>query len=118
MIDMEQCRKLFCLFAMLPDAEPYTPLLDAAAAQCMSMLRPDADASDLRLCYFCAALANLRYVQMQAARCGVSHTYAGTVARSHDAALPCSFAERLVQEYHAAAADLLTDRRLLLTGIG
>ncbi len=118
MMDMEQCGKLFCLFAMLPEAEPYQPLLDAAAAECMRMLRPGADASDIRLCYFCAALANLRYAQMQAARCGISHTYAGTLAKAHDASVPCGFAERLVHEYHAAAADLLMDRRFLFTGIG
>lgn len=117
MIDTTKCANLFCLFAMRSSVGEYQPLLDAAIAECNRMLRDGADASDVRLCYFCAALANLRYVQMMAARGTLSHTYAGTVAKSHDATVPCGFAERLVHEYQAAAADLLKDRRFLFTGI-
>ncbi len=118
MMDMQKCADLFCLFAMLPEVGIHQPLLDAAAIECAQLLRDGADDSDIRLCYFCAALANLRYAQMLAARCEIAHSYAGTVAGSHDDSIPCGFAERLVHEYHAAAADLLTDRRFLFTGIG
>lgn len=117
MIDTTKCANLFCMFAMLSSVGEYQPLLDAAIAECYRMLRDGADASDVRLCYFCAALANLRYAQMMAARGTLSHTYAGTVAKSHDATVPCGFAERLVHEYQAAAADLLKDRCFLFTGI-
>ncbi len=117
MIDTAKCADLFCLFAMLSEVGEYQPLLEAAIAECERMLRDGADRSDVRLCYFCAALANLRYTQMMAARYELSHTYAGTVAKSHDATVPCGFAERLVHEYRAAATDLLIDCRFLFTGI-
>lgn len=113
----ELCMQLFQLFAGLADGAPYQVLLDAAEDECRQQLRNGADETDTRLAYYIAALANLRYVQMLAARSTVSHTYAGTLAKAHDETPPCGFAERLVSEYRAAASDLLSDRRFVFTGI-
>ncbi|MCQ2434954.1 MAG: hypothetical protein MJ062_06925 [Oscillospiraceae bacterium] len=109
--------RLFVLFAGLEDGTPYQALLDAAVEEVRGELLPEADVSDRRLCYYCAALAHLRYVQMLAARSELSHTYAGTLAKQHDETVPCGFAERLVYQYRNAAADLLKDRSFVFTGI-
>lgn len=117
-MNAQLCMQLFTLFAGLADGLPYQALLDAAADECRQQLREGADVNDTRLAYYIAALANLRYVQMLAARSTLSHTYAGTLAKAHDETAPCGFAERLVSEYRAAASDLLIDRRFVFTGIG
>lgn len=116
-MDISQCTQLFSLFSGVSDPDTYLPLIYTAMAECSQQLRDGADAEDQRLCYYAAALANLRYVQMLAARSTLSHTYAGTLAKTHDESIPCGFAERLVQEYRAAVSDLLVDRRFVFTGV-
>lgn len=108
---------LFVLFAGIPDGTPFQALLDAAILEVEQQLRPDADPADVRLCYYAAATAHLRYVQMLASKSEIAHTYAGNLARESIREVPCGFAERLVFEYRAAAADLLIDRAFLFTGI-
>lgn len=109
--------RLFLLFSMQQDAAPWQALLDAAADEVRQELRPGADRNDIRLCYYTAAVANLRYRQLIAAQSAVSPTYAGSVPRARDDTQPCGFAERLVSAYRAAAADLLTDRNFVFSGI-
>ncbi|MBR6760594.1 MAG: hypothetical protein IKM30_00985 [Oscillospiraceae bacterium] len=116
-MNVEQCAKLFALFAALEDITPYQPLLDAAVIECRQQLKEGADESDIRLCYYCAAIANLRYTQMIAARSTLSHTYAGTLAKSHDETIPHRFAERLWQEYRALAKDLLRNEDVLFSAM-
>ena len=109
--------RLFLLFSMQQDAAPWQALLEAAADEVRQELRPDADPDDVRLCCYTAAVANLRYRQLTAAQGAVSPTYAGSVPRSRDDTKPCGFAERLVLAYREAAADLLTDRGFVFSGI-
>lgn len=110
--------RLFLLFSMQQDAAPWQALLDAAADEVRQELRPGVDRNDIRLCYYTAAVANLRYRQLIAAQSAVSPTYAGSVPHARDDTQPCGFAERLVSAYRAAAADLLTDRNFVFSGIG
>ena len=112
-----ECLRLFMLFAGLEDPTPYLPLLDAAYREVTLELRPDADDKDTRLCYYCAAVANLRYMQLIAMKSDLFMTPAGTMAKQRDNTVPCGFAERLVYQFRAAAADLLIDRCFVFTGI-
>ena len=114
---LAKTERLFLLFSMLPEVGDRQPLIDAAVCEVRSQLRPDADTFDVRLCYYAAAVANLRYRQMIAAQAAVSPTYAGSVTAQRNDSLPCSFSERLVSEYRKAAADLLTDGAFVFTGV-
>ncbi len=104
-----QTRRLFLLFACLPSAEKWEPLIQAAISQVQHSLRPGADPDDIRLCYYAAALANLRYRILIGAQGSISPTYAGAVSAERDDATPCSLAQRLADDYRANAADLLRD---------
>lgn len=108
---------LFVLFAAISDGTPYQAIVDAAILEVLHELKPDADVSDPRLCYYAAAVAHLRYMQMLAAKSDIAHTYAGTLAKENVRTEPCFFAERLVFAYRNAAADLLIDRNFLFSGI-
>lgn len=99
--------QLFALFANLAVTDPWRGIAEAAIAQTEQECREDADKTDLRLCYYAAALANLQYRQIIAAQGALSPTYAGTVSAKRDDTAPCTLAERLVQAYRDAAADLL-----------
>ncbi|MBR6106932.1 MAG: hypothetical protein IKQ39_02895 [Oscillospiraceae bacterium] len=101
--------QLFLLFTGLQHACAFDDLIDSAMMQVRSMLREDADDSDVRLCYLAAAAANLQYRQMIAARTVCSPTYAGDSAVQHSDTAACALAERLAAEYRAAAAPLLRD---------
>lgn len=116
-MNLAKCMQLFVLIAQVTDAEPYRVLVEAAAEEVRSELRPDADPTDEKLCYYCAAIAHLRYTQIIASRSTLSHTYAGTLDKAHDDRIPCGFAERLVAEFRAAASHLLLDRSFVFTGI-
>ncbi|MBQ5335355.1 MAG: hypothetical protein J6Z45_05345 [Oscillospiraceae bacterium] len=109
--------RLFLLFSMQEDAAPWQALIDETIAAVQNELKPDADENDIRLCYYAAAKANLRYRQILAAHGAVSPTYAGSVPRTRDDSTPCSFAERLVTAYRAAAAELLTDRGFVFANV-
>lgn len=111
------CLRLFTLFTGLTADSPFLVFLDAAISEVRSECKDGIAPDDDRLSYYCAALGNLRYTQFLAAKSGISHTYAGNLAKQHDDSVPCGLAEHLVAEFRAAAADLLTDRRFVFTGI-
>lgn len=99
--------QLFLMFTGLSRPCEFDDLIDSAMMQVQSMLRKDADESDVRLCYLAAAIANLHYRQLIAARTALSPTYAGDSAVQRNDTVPCTLAERLAAEYRAAAAPLL-----------
>ncbi len=100
--------QLFRLFACTEDIRPWQDLADAAIRAVEQQLKPDADTEDVRLCWYAAALANLQYRRMLAAK-AVTPTYAGTAASQRCAEGECSLAERFAEAYRKDAADLLRD---------
>lgn len=101
--------QLFALFANLAVTDPWRGIAEAAIAQTVRECRDGIDRSDIRLCYYAAALANLQYRRIIAAQSAVSPTYAGSVPAARDDRGPCALAERLVLAYRDAASDLLKD---------
>ena len=116
-IQTAQVRRLFLMFSQRTDAKDWEPLIEAAVRQVTDQLKPDADASDIRLCFFAAALANLHYRTVIASGGAVSPTYAGAVPASRNDSAPCSFAARLADRFRADCADLLRDESALLMPI-
>ena len=110
-------RRLFLLFACLQHAEEWEPLIQSAVQQVTGSLREGADPSDIRLCYYAAALANLRYRTLIAAQGGISPSYAGKLPAERDDGGACALARRLAEDYRANAADLLRDDSAVLLHI-
>ncbi len=115
-MDLQNVLPLFCLFAGVEDAAGQLPLIDGAIREVRNRLRPEADASDSRLSYLCAALAHLRYVQLLAAQSRVTYTRAGS-AQQDDPAAYTGFARALLDEYTTAARDLLQDESFVFSAI-
>ncbi len=117
-MNMTMIGSLFTLFSGEEDHETYLPLLVTAVHEVRRKLRNDADADEVRLCYLCAAIANLRYTQMYGAREKALATYAGTIARQSDSEQQLRFAMQLVSSYRALCSDLLCDdEAFVFTGV-
>ena len=101
--------RLFLLFAMRAEIGEWASLIDAAIEEVRRETRADADTFDIRLSYYAAALANLRYRQILAVQGALSPTYAGSVRANRDDSQPVSLAVRLYLAYRSAAAELLDD---------
>ena len=108
--------QLFRLFACLEHAEPFADLAEAAMHSVMQELCPAADPDDIRLDYYAAARANLRYRRMIAAQ-SCSLTSAGSAAAQTAAKAQCGLAEALLYDYRNAAADLLRDDAFVFAGV-
>ena len=109
-MDMETIGSLFRLFSGETDVALHLPLLYTAVGEVRARLREDADEKDIRLAYLAAAIANVRYAQIYAAREKVTATYAGTIATMSDGDQVLRFAESLVSAYCGLCAELLTDK--------
>ncbi len=109
---------LFVLFSGEQDVDYHAALLEAAMYEVRAQLREDADETQARLCYLCAAIANLRYTELYGARDRALVTYAGTVARQPDGEQQLRFARNLVSSYRALCSDLLCDAgSFVFTGV-
>lgn len=106
---------LFTLFSGVAELDTLLPLIRATVQEVTAQLRPGADAADERLCFFAAALANLRHSQMLAAQEHLTLTAAGTAPTNETTARP-RFAEALMQEYRRAASELLLDPQFCFVG--
>lgn len=96
---------LFTLFSGETDVKLYMPIISSAIIEVKSKLKPDTDLSDERLSYLCAAIANMRYTQILAARDRVRYPVAKTSSDSSQ----LDFANSLVREYWASINDLVAD---------
>ncbi len=116
-MNLQMIGSLFTLFSGEEDLKKFLPLLMTAVHEVTAKLRTDADAGEVRLCYLCAAVANLRYTQMYGAREKALATYAGTIARQSDGEQQLRFALHLVNSYRALCSDLLRDEQFVFTGV-
>ncbi len=116
-MNMQMIGALFQLFSGEEDVQRHMPLLMTAIHEVTAKLRPDADGTEVRLCYLVAAIANLRYTQMYGAREKALATYAGTIARQSDGEQQLRFAVKLVHSYRALCCDLLRDEEFVFVGV-
>jgi hypothetical protein len=110
-----QINSLFTLFSSETDTEKYQPLIESAVEQVSRQLKEDADETDVRLCYLCAAIANYRYSQITCVKNKVAYTYAGTADKDANSQLEYDLARELMNEYYMMAADLLADKSFVFT---
>ncbi len=115
-MDMQTVAALFTLFSGQEDTQTYAPFLTGAVQEVTQSLREGADVTDPRLCYLAAAIANLRYMQTDAAP--ALATYAGTVQVAADWSGRCDLAEGLARGYRSLCRDLLQDAAFVFLTVG
>lgn len=109
--------QIFQLFTGLSSIGAWEELITEAVGAVQGACRENADKNDLRLCYYAAALANLRYRQILGARGATEPTYAGQIPQKRDDRGTCTLAQALVTEYRKAAAPLLRDGGFVFLGV-
>ncbi|HBI85894.1 MAG TPA: hypothetical protein DDX71_06365 [Ruminococcus sp.] len=100
--------QVFLLFSMLPDAGGWEELIDGALCRVEQLLRDDADADDIRLCWLAAADAHLQYRRILAAN-AVQPGYAGNSGMLRDGRAAVDLAVKLRDAYYQECAPLLRD---------
>lgn len=108
---------LFELFSGEMDPDKYAPVVTSSKRWIKRMLKDGADEDDGRLDYLCAAVANLKYVQITCVRKRINYTYAGAEDSSDRPSLEYEFARELVNEYFAEAADLMKDDSFVFASV-
>ncbi len=97
------------------NAGEFLNLIKLSVAEVEKRLKTGADKTDERLCGLCAAIANLKCVEIECAREKLLLTPAGGVAvNSLQDRIP--FAEEIVKKYTALCADLLVDDGFVFFG--
>ncbi len=103
-MNIDSVKTLFELFSG-ESAENFAPLVRLAVDETEKMLLPNADASDVRLGFLAAAIANYRLRQIMASRDRSQVTYAGKMLDSGAATV--SGAEKLLRDYLGLCSDLI-----------
>lgn len=107
---------LFMMLSGEEDVIRFEPILTASMQEVRQELLDQTSASDTRLNYLAAAIANLRYTQLYGAREKALATFAGTLRRASDYEQQVRFAKQLVYSYRKLCADLLRDCDFLFLG--
>lgn len=117
-MNIESVKSLFRLYSGEEDIGEYMPLITLAAEEVKCMLRPDADDDDVRLGFLCAALANYRLQQANAAHDRSESTYAGKMKYSSESGTVLKYARNLLSEYMQLCGDLITDGSFVFASFG
>lgn len=108
-MNVEKICSLFTLFSGETDVTKYMSFINSAMYDVLPRLKKDADLCDERLSFLCAAIANLRYMQIMGLRDRLTYTYAGSVAQNDNSEKKSKLAENLVREYWLSISDLTDD---------
>lgn len=106
-MDIQKITEIFELMTGEENSSEYMKLIYLSMREIDDILRPNADLSDLRLCFLCAALAFYRLQQILAARERADVTYAGKVLKeSQNTAY--EYAKQLLKDYFQMCRSLIT----------
>ena len=106
-MDIQKITEIFELMTGEENSTEYMKLIYLSMREVDDILRPNADISDLRLCFLCAALAFYRLQQILAARERADVTYAGKVLKeSQNTAY--EYTKQLLKDYLQMCRSLIT----------
>lgn len=106
-MNIDSVKSLFRMFSGEDEPEKYSPLIELSLTEVEKMLLPDADRSDVRLTFLCAAVANHRFRQIKSSRDRTEITYAGkTIKDGADSAL--AYSEKLLRDYLELCSELIS----------
>ena len=106
-MDIQKITEIFELMTGEENSTEYMKLIYLSMREVDDILRPNADISDLRLCFLCAALAFYRLQQILAARERADVTYAGKVLKQSQNTA-CEYAKQLLKDYLQMCKSLIT----------
>lgn len=117
-MNIESVKSLFTLFSGEESSEKYMPLISLAAAETETMLAEGADSGDIRLDFLCAAIANYRLQQINAAHDRTESTYAGRMTSSAGNSGALKYAEKLLADYINLCGSLITPKTFMFMSFG
>ena len=113
-MDIQQITEIFELMTGEQNGDIDAQFLNLAMYEVGVMLRPDAESSDYRLNFLCAAVAFYRIQQMLAARERSAVTYAGKILKeSQNSAY--AYSKLLLRDYLQICSDLLTSQNFVFS---
>ena len=113
-MDIDEAKKVFELFTGEENGEEYFMILSLAVYETETMLRPEADHTDVRLNYLVAAIAYYRVQQILAARERAAVTYAGKVLKeSQNSAY--EYSKLLLRDYMQICSDLIKPQNFIFS---
>ena len=113
-MDIQKVTEIFEIMTGETNSAEYIKLIYLSMREIDTLLRPNADISDLRLCFLCAALAFYRLQQILAARERAEVTYAGKVLKeSQNTAY--EYAKQLLRDYMQICKDLITSETFVFS---
>ncbi len=104
-MDVDVVISLFKLFSGDESPQKYYPLIPAAIQEVEKILRPDADKSDMRLYFLCAAWANYFMQKIILSHSG-EYTVAGKGASNSDTPA-LKYAKELLKDYYDMCRELI-----------
>lgn len=114
-MDITKIKQLFTLFSGESCTEEQEPLIQLALTEVEAMLTENADKSDERLNFLCAALANFRYCQALSAQDRSEYTYGGKFINDSDRK-SLSLAEGLLKGYFQLCSDIIKGSDFIFMG--
>ncbi len=115
-MNIESVKSLFRLFSGEDEIEKYAPFIGLALTETEKMLLPDADKTDVRLSFLCAAIANHRFRQFESARDRTQITYGGKMLTDSSGSVLVN-SEKLLRDYLEICSDLISPRIFTFTGV-
>lgn len=114
-MNIESIKTLFELFSGEEASEKYMPLITLSVIEVEKMLLPEADPSDMRLDFLCAAFANHKLQQVNSARERAEYTSAGKMLTvSQNTAL--KYSRNLLHDYMNLCAELIKEKTFVFMG--
>ncbi len=116
-MDIEKISGLFTLFSGETDVRKYMPIINSSMCDVLPKLKKSADLSDERIAFLCAAIANLRYMQIKSFNDKLTYTRSGTVAQEDNGGYKSELARNLVRDYWVSISDLVDDSEFIFIKI-
>jgi len=117
-LNTENVKSIFQLFSGEEYDEKYDPIISLAYAETSKMIAENADSMDVRLDFLCAAVANYRLQQANAAHDRSESVYAGRMLKSPENSGTLGYAEKLLNDYINLCSDIIKPRTFIFMSFG
>ncbi len=117
-MNIESIKSLFRLISGEESCEGLMPVITLAVKETENMMLPDADPSDVRLEFLCAAIANYRYRLIKNSQDRTDSTYGGKMLSDSKNMNTLSFAKNLLNDYFDLCHDLIKPKTFTFISFG
>lgn len=117
-MNIESIKAIFSLFSGETELEKYSPLIALAVKETEKMLISENTTDDIRLDFLCAAVANYRLQQLNAAHDRSEFSYAGKLLSSAQENGTLRYAEKLLGDYINLCSDIVKPRTFMFMSFG